>query len=143
MKNYLLKKIPFFRKKNIAINFDFKTISFLFFVVKFVNNVLLQTFSANVDRYSIRNNPLPYPVYGRFVRLHIRGWRSHISMRLELYGCPWSKCFIFETLHLELGGQGAGAREIRGREAGEERAGSGSSKRAGSGREMRNANYFN
>ena len=29
------------------------------------------------------------------------------------------------------GGQGAGAREIRGREAGEERVGSGSSKRAG------------
>ena len=31
------------------------------------------------------------------------------------------------------GGRGAGAREIRGWEAGEERAGSGSSKRAGSG----------
>ena len=41
------------------------------------------------------------------------------------------------------GEQGAGARVIRGRKAGEERAGSGSSKRAGSGREMRHANYFN
>ena len=41
---------------------------------------------------------------------------------------------------LRLGG---GRRERKGREAGEERAGSGSSKRAGSGREMRNANYFN
>ena len=36
-----------------------------------------------------------------------------------------------------------GTREIRGQEAGEERAGSGSSKRAGRGREMRNVNYFN
>ena len=33
----------------------------------------------------------------------------------------------------KLGGQGAGAREITGREVGEERAGSRSSKRAGSG----------
>ena len=40
-------------------------------------------------------------------------------------------------------GQGAGAWEIRGQEAGEERAGSRNPKRAGSGREMRNANYFN
>ena len=37
----------------------------------------------------------------------------------------------------------AGTRELRGREAGEKRAGSASSKRAGSGREMRNANYYN
>ncbi|CAH3022884.1 unnamed protein product [Porites evermanni] len=50
-----------------------------------------KTFPANVDRYSVRNNPLPYPIYGRFVRLQVRGWRSHISMRLELYGCPWSR----------------------------------------------------
>ena len=34
---------------------------------------------------------------------------------------------------LGAGGRGAGAREIRGWEVGEERAGSGSSKRAGSG----------
>ena len=46
-----------------------------------------------MDRYSLRNNPLPYPIYGRFVRLQVRGWRSHISMRLELYGCPWSKFY--------------------------------------------------
>ena len=75
---------------------------FSFFVKLVSNNVILQTFSANVDRYSIRNNPLPYPVYGRFVRLHIRGWRAHISMRLELYGCPWSKFFMFETVLLGL-----------------------------------------
>ena len=43
----------------------------------------------------------------------------------------------------EPGRLGGGRRERKGREAGEERAGSGSSKRAGSGREMRNANYFN
>ena len=41
------------------------------------------------------------------------------------------------------GGAGGVSPEIRGQEAGKERAGSGSSKRAGSGREMRNANYFN
>ncbi|XP_027046414.1 uncharacterized protein LOC113674139 [Pocillopora damicornis] len=55
---------------------------------------VVKTFPANVDRYSIRNNPLPYPIYGRFVRLQMRGWRSHISMRLELYGCPWNRCDV-------------------------------------------------
>ena len=52
---------------------------------------LLQTFQGNRDRLSVKTHPINPPVFGRYVRIVPRGWRSHISMRLELYGCPWSK----------------------------------------------------
>ena len=51
----------------------------------------LQTFPGNYDRNGIQTRSFDPPFYARFVRLVPRGWRSHISMRLELYGCPWSK----------------------------------------------------
>ena len=55
--------------------------------------VPLQTFQGNRDRMSVQTHPFDPPVYGRFIRIIPRGWRSHISMRLELYGGPWSKFF--------------------------------------------------
>lgn len=55
--------------------------------------VSLQTFRGNYDRNGIQTHSFDPPIYGRFVRLNPRGWKSHISMRLELYGCPWSKHF--------------------------------------------------
>ena len=61
------------------------------FLVTFSYAFLFQTFPANVDRYSIKTNALPYPIYGRYVRLQIRGWYSRIAIRIELYGCTWSK----------------------------------------------------
>ena len=56
---------------------------FLFFI---------KTFPGNYDRNGVQTRSFNPPIYGRFVRIQPRGWRSHISMRLELYGCPWSKC---------------------------------------------------
>ena len=56
--------------------------------------VSLQTFRGNYDRNGIQTHSFDPPIYGRFVRLNPRGWKSHISMRLELYGCPWSKQFV-------------------------------------------------
>lgn len=56
--------------------------------------VSLQTFRGNYDRNGIQTHSFDPPIYGRFVRLNPRGWKSHISMRLELYGCPWSKHFV-------------------------------------------------
>ena len=58
---------------------------FLFFI---------KTFPGNYDRNGIQTRSFNPPIYGRFVRIQPRGWRSHISMRLELYGCPWSKCYF-------------------------------------------------
>ena len=55
----------------------------------------LQTFPGNYDRNGIQTRSFDPPLYARFVRLVPRGWRSHISMRLELYGCPWSKSCVF------------------------------------------------
>ena len=62
---------------------------------------LLQTFQGNRDRLSVKTHPINPPVFGRYVRIVPRGWRSHISMRLELYGCPWSKLLAFWPLKLE------------------------------------------
>lgn len=54
-------------------------------------DVCFQTFRGNYDRNGVQTQSFDPPIYGRFVRLYPRGWKSHISLRLELYGCPWSK----------------------------------------------------
>lgn len=51
------------------------------------------------------------PIYGRYVRLNPRGWKSHIAMRLELYGGPWGESFLAIRFHhrvLVLSGGGGG-----------------------------------
>ena len=53
--------------------------------------VILQQFQGNYDRYSVRTHAFRPALYARYVRIQPRGWRSHISMRMELYGCAWSK----------------------------------------------------
>ncbi|CAH3172634.1 unnamed protein product [Porites evermanni] len=60
--------------------------------VKYWWNSYVKTFQGNRDRLSVKMHPINPPVFGRYVRIVPRGWRSHISMRLELYGCPWSRC---------------------------------------------------
>lgn len=49
--------------------------------------VCLQYFQGNRDRNSIVTHAINPPILARYVRIHPRGWRSHISMRVELYGC--------------------------------------------------------
>ncbi|KAL9950565.1 hypothetical protein ACROYT_G043081 [Oculina patagonica] len=41
---------------------------------------------------SVLTHSIDPPIFGRYVRIIPRGWRSHISMRLELYGGPWNRC---------------------------------------------------
>ena len=60
---------------------------------------LLQQFQGNYDRYSIRTHAFKPALFARYVRINPRGWRSWISMRLELYGCPWSKCLVLFLLN--------------------------------------------
>ncbi|XP_027046430.1 uncharacterized protein LOC113674157 [Pocillopora damicornis] len=52
----------------------------------------VKTFQGNRDRLSVQTHPIDPPLYGRYVRVIPRGWKSHISMRLELYGAPWNRC---------------------------------------------------
>ena len=61
--------------------------------------VILQTFQGNRDRVSVQTHSIDPPIYGRYFRIIPRGWRSHISMRLELYGAPWSKLFSINVIY--------------------------------------------
>ena len=72
---------------------------------------------------SVQTHSIDPPIYGRYVRIIPRGWKSHISMRLELYGGPWSKpyCSSFvkwkkkyalkvrNDTEMILGGRGGGS----------------------------------
>ena len=49
--------------------------------------IFLQLFRANFDRYSLVENPINPAINARYVRINPRSWHSHISMRVELYGC--------------------------------------------------------
>ena len=51
---------------------------------------------------SVQTHSIDPPIYGRYVRIIPRGWRSHISMRLELYGGPWSKWYSSSFLKWKI-----------------------------------------
>ena len=46
-----------------------------------------QYFTGNRDRNSVVMYPFNPPIKGRLIRVVPWGWRSHISMRVEFYGC--------------------------------------------------------
>ena len=61
-----------------------------------------QYFSANKDRNTVVTNTLSTPIRARFVRIIPWGWRSHISMRTEFYGCYVGGIFwVFINLNNE------------------------------------------
>ena len=64
-----------------------------------VPEFISQTFTGNRDQDSLQTYSIDPPIYGRYVRLNPRGWRSHIAMRLELYGGPWGKSFLAIHFH--------------------------------------------
>ncbi|XP_073259033.1 uncharacterized protein [Porites lutea] len=47
-----------------------------------------KVFLANKDRNTIAYNMLNPPITTRFIRIKPMEWRGHISMRMEIYGCP-------------------------------------------------------
>ncbi|CAH3197418.1 unnamed protein product, partial [Porites evermanni] len=47
-----------------------------------------KVFLANKDRNTIVYNILNPPITTRFIRIKPMEWRGHISMRMEIYGCP-------------------------------------------------------
>ncbi|KAL9955598.1 hypothetical protein ACROYT_G036941 [Oculina patagonica] len=46
-----------------------------------------QIFTGNSDRYTVVRNQLDRPVITRYIRIHPKTWKGHISMRTEFYGC--------------------------------------------------------
>ncbi|KAK2554621.1 EGF-like repeat and discoidin I-like domain-containing protein 3, partial [Acropora cervicornis] len=67
-----------------------------------VPEFISQTFTGNRDQDSLQTYSIDPPIYGRYVRLNPRGWRSHIAMRLELYGGPWGKSFLAIHFHFRV-----------------------------------------
>jgi len=47
----------------------------------------LQVLNANKDRNTVVLNVLHHAITARYIRLHPKTWRGHISMRMELLGC--------------------------------------------------------
>ena len=45
-------------------------------------------FNGNKDRDSIVYHKLNPPIQARYIRLRPTAWYGHISLRMELYGCP-------------------------------------------------------
>ena len=53
---------------------------------------LLQYFQGSRDKDSVSTQPINPAIIARYIKIRPRGWRSHICMRVELYGCPAGKC---------------------------------------------------
>ena len=47
----------------------------------------IQTFTGNFERNFVVTHRFLRPFKARYVRIHPKTWRSHISFRVELYGC--------------------------------------------------------
>ena len=45
-------------------------------------------FSGNKDYDTVAYNTLIPPITTRYIRILPVQWQGHISMRIELYGCP-------------------------------------------------------
>ena len=47
-----------------------------------------QVFEGNEDSDTVVLNKLSQPITARYIRLLPIEWHNHISMRIEIYGCP-------------------------------------------------------
>ncbi|KAK3709924.1 hypothetical protein QZH41_020034, partial [Actinostola sp. cb2023] len=44
-------------------------------------------FVGNTDANAVVSHELPISINARYIRVVVQRWESHISMRMELYGC--------------------------------------------------------
>lgn len=51
----------------------------------------MQMFKGNIDGDSIRRNVFEVPIIAQWIRINPTRWRERISLRVELYGCDYSK----------------------------------------------------
>ena len=47
-----------------------------------------QIFRGNTDRNTKKTNIFPKPVTARCIRINPRTWKSYVSMRFDVLGCP-------------------------------------------------------
>ena len=47
-----------------------------------------QVFGGNVDQNIVVYHEFSPPIKARYIRIRPMEWHGHISMRVELYGCP-------------------------------------------------------
>ena len=50
--------------------------------------IIFQVLTGNTDEDTIIEHFLSPPIRGKFIRICPRSWHDHISLRMELYGCP-------------------------------------------------------
>lgn len=50
-------------------------------------------FKGNKDGDTVRHNFFDYPIIAQWVRINPTRWQDRISLRVELYGCDYSKYF--------------------------------------------------
>lgn len=63
-------------------------------VIHLVVIFLLQYFTGSRDKDSVTTQPINSPILARFIKIRPRGWRSHICMRVEFYGCAAGKHYM-------------------------------------------------
>lgn len=59
-------------------------------------------FDGNKDSDSVVYNKLTPPVTALVLRLLPVGWQNHISMRMEIYGCPGILHFFLRVVQSPL-----------------------------------------
>ena len=68
------------------------------YVREIVFSESLQVFLANKDSNTIVYNILNSPITTRFIRIKPMEWSGHISMRMEIYGCPGIQTYILRLV---------------------------------------------
>ncbi|XP_015762694.1 PREDICTED: lactadherin-like isoform X2 [Acropora digitifera] len=58
---------------------------------------VVKEFTGNSDRDTVVENVLNPPIEAKFIRFQPTAWHGHISMRVELYGCPQSCLYAFDS----------------------------------------------
>ena len=59
----------------------------------------LQVFPGNFERNFVVVHRFLRPFKARYVRIYPKTWRSHIAMRVELFGCRLGKLSLAPTSH--------------------------------------------
>ena len=54
----------------------------------YISLFLFQVFEGNKDSNNVFTNRLSQPIKARYILFIPIEWHNHISMRVEIYGCP-------------------------------------------------------
>ena len=63
---------------------------------------LLQDFVGNTDRNTVVYNKVKPPITTRYIRFRPLAWHTHITMRVELYGCLLGSVEGFPKYYIKL-----------------------------------------